>query len=306
MNVISYVNPDADGVVSSLAVAFSKRQSGVDCRAVYMGKLDKETIFILNACGLEPPCEILVIPDDGDIVLVDTHHLSQLPRGLDPARVVEIFDHHPGGDAQAFPKAHIQNESVGAVCTLLSEKFRIVGMVPVGLARAMAFAIASNTLAFTAPSTTVRDEKEFRWLSEIAPVSPEDINKMLLARSDFDDQSDAELIRSNAKVFVISGRRVLLVQIEGAGVERLFERSELTASLCDVQRAESAEFSALSLVDPILKKTIIVAMDEGSRALMGGALGIQFAGNQVKVQRVMLRKTDFVPQLQEYLGRKQT
>jgi nanoRNase/pAp phosphatase (c-di-AMP/oligoRNAs hydrolase) len=43
---------------------------------------------------------------------------------VDCSKVAEIIDHHPGGNPEAFEKASIINEQVGAAATIVVERFQ--------------------------------------------------------------------------------------------------------------------------------------------------------------------------------------
>src|SRR5688572_33484103 len=93
---VSYPNPDADGTITALAYAavFTNQHVG-GCRAGYLGTLNDETKAILQFCDLEAPELLLEIPKNCELVLVDTHHLAQLPPDFPASNVRLIIDHHP-------------------------------------------------------------------------------------------------------------------------------------------------------------------------------------------------------------------
>ena len=85
--------------------------------------------------------------DDSSIIVVDTNTywaVDFVPRD----RIVEIIDHHPSS-FDIFPNASIQLEDIGAVCTLIAEKFQRKNFVPSrNTAILLYYGIASNTVNF--------------------------------------------------------------------------------------------------------------------------------------------------------------
>src|SRR3972149_5302242 len=120
--VLAYVNPDTDGVCSSIGYSYLKRlTAGEHFLPVIFGSLNSETHFVLNYFEVEPPLSNPEISMDSKIAIVDTHHVGQLPSSLPLQNVIEILDHHPAGNPAAFPNAMIQNENLGAVATIIAE-----------------------------------------------------------------------------------------------------------------------------------------------------------------------------------------
>ena len=121
--VFSYVNPDTDGVASAMGYAFLRRAfDDADFQPLIWGDINVETGLVLDHFRMSVPARGRDLPPGAELVLVDTHHPAQLASQVNPLRVVEIIDHHPGGSPEAFPNAIIQNEVVGAAATLLTER----------------------------------------------------------------------------------------------------------------------------------------------------------------------------------------
>ena len=300
--VLSYVNPDTDGIISGRAFQYLKAFVGEDYRPVYFGVIASETKYVLQVCGLNTPTKLSSLDSADLLALVDSHHVSQLPQSILPARVCEIVDHHSGGNPELFFNAKIRNEQVGAVCTLLAEDMFSLGIdPPAGLAKAMALAIVSNTLNFSAPSTTPRDQSAFSRLCELGPVGADEITAMFYARSDFSAQSLATVLKDNSKKYFLSGKCVLLVQVEAVEVGAGFDNRVTQDAIMHLKEEEGALYAAVSLVDPIKKKTIIRAADQNSSEVFSCVLHLEFKNNRAEVERILLRKTDFVPQLEAYL-----
>lgn len=300
--VLSYVNPDTDGIVSGLAFQHLKSFVGEDYQPVYFGVIASETKYVLQVSGLNTPKKLSLLDSGRTLALVDSHHLTQLPESILPERVCEIVDHHSGGNPELFVNAKIRNEQVGAVCTLLAEDLFSLGIdPPVGLAKAMALAIVSNTLNFSAPSTTARDQSAFMKLCELGPVGSDEISAMFYARSDFSAQSLSTVLKDNSKKYCFSGKSVLLVQIEAVEVGASFDNRLTEDAIMHLKEEEGALYAAVSLVDPIKKKTIIRAADRNSSEVLSRVLQLEFINNRTEVERILLRKTDFVPQLEAYL-----
>jgi len=98
----TYPNPDADGTTCALAFAEFLRSMRRKAEAAIKGRLDDETSFILRLFGVERPRIVDSCDEADEIYLFDTHHAAQIGGLLDCAKVVEIIDHHPGGNPETF------------------------------------------------------------------------------------------------------------------------------------------------------------------------------------------------------------
>jgi inorganic pyrophosphatase/exopolyphosphatase len=70
--VFGHSNPDTDSIATAIGYAALLRSMGINAKAYRLGKLNKETEFVLNAAGMQQP-DILPadMPDGSEVVLVD-------------------------------------------------------------------------------------------------------------------------------------------------------------------------------------------------------------------------------------------
>jgi len=303
--VFSYVNPDTDGVCSSIAYAFLARATGRDEYVpVVFGNLNKETKFVLRHFGVPAPTVITVVPLDSAIAIVDTHHKNQLPADTHFANVVEVIDHHPAGNIELFPNARIQNERVGAVATLIAERIKNVSAGPsVEIYGILAAAIISNTLNFGAPSTTDRDHGAFNWLHNYVNIGPEFIRGMFEARSNIGEMTTEEVLLSDYKEFVLGNVRVGISQLETLSLSNFLARGDLFTSIDGVRRSKALDHFIFNGVDIENHTSMIVVVEAKTQRVLEVALGAKFDDKCTSFERILLRKTDIVPQLRVFFER---
>lgn len=302
--VTSYTNPDTDGVISAISYSLYSKLSGNEYQAVIFGSIDNETEFILKRFKVVVPPTVEDIMDSNGITLVDTHHPLQLSAGIPLDKVIEIIDHHPDGEPQSFPNLlHIQNEKVGAACTLIAERMKKEYMLPdKTTASLMLLAIYSNTLNFTAPSTSAKDIEMRDWLETLCNVNMELVSEMFTARSNISNTGTLELLSSNMKTFQWGEIRVGIVQTEMIDSKQLLSREDFSTSLKAIKENHSLDFIFYSGVNIISRTTSIYCTDDKSLNILHDAMGIESITNSFVVDRILLRKTDFIPRLKEYFG----
>lgn len=306
--VFSYTNPDTDGVACMLAYQelVAAQPNGASqlvdrpvVRAGVFGQINGETKAILDFLELEAPCDAdLFVEQVDEICLVDTHHLAQLPTTVAAEKVVEIIDHHPGGDA--FEGARIQNELVGAAATLIAERFATLGATPeAGLL--LGAAILSNTLEFQAPSTTQRDREALRWLEGSSGFPDRLLDRMREERDRLVRGSTKEVLGRDLKVFAREdGSRVLMAQVEAPNATVLGRRPDVIEALHLIAEEHDTTLVLANLVDLSLGCSLIVCPEQSLREEAEHNLQLRFDdAGQAWTDGLMLRKTHLVPALVE-------
>jgi inorganic pyrophosphatase/exopolyphosphatase len=303
--VFSYVNPDTDGVACMLGYKELLAKSphsdhhSATVRPGIFGDLNPETCAVLAFLGLERPDDGHTFLSEVDsICLVDTHHLAQLPDGVHGNKVVEVIDHHGGGDS--FPNARVLNEPVGAAATLLVERFARLDAVP-NTAVLLGAAIISNTLEFRAPSSTKRDRDALTWLEQGHAIPNQLIGNMRSARESFLVGKTKEVLGQDVKVFDRSdGSRVLMSQVEAHNAALLGRRPDVVKALAALADESGTSLALANLADLSLGLSLLICTNKSLQNEVREALGIMFdVDGQGWASELMLRKTHLVPALVE-------
>ncbi|MBX7047311.1 MAG: DHH family phosphoesterase [Ignavibacteria bacterium] len=301
--ITSYVNPDTDGVCTAIAYEYYLFQHKRNFTPVFSGNLDNETKYVLDLYQLEIPNIVNDLSNFDELILVDTHNPLQLVAGFPIQKVIEIIDHHPDGDLTSFESAKIQNEKVGAACTLIGEKMKSENIIPtVKIAGIMSLAIISNTLNFTSPSTSERDRIIFNWLQDYNKISDNVIEKMFNAKSDISHFPTDKLIKDNLKCFKWGEINVGITQIETYDTSALISRKDFTEALKIVKNKQGLDYLFFSGIDILKQSTIIVCEDAESIGILNDAMNLNSKSLITEVNRILLRKTDFIPSLEKYFN----
>lgn len=279
--VVTYKNPDTDGIACAIGVGmlFSYKPS-------YQGEIALETQYVLNRIGIETPEKVENFEIADNIILVDTHHRAQLGEDFPVDKVVMIIDHHPGGDDEWFINARIDNRQVGAAASIVGEMIMEEGVMSREICQLLEYAIVSNTLFFTAPSTTDYDRDIFKRLRELYPVSNQELKEMLKHRR-------SGSVTSDVKFFDFGGGRIAISQIEE--YEPLFSSDSVKEELNRLNKANGLLFSIFNCVDMESKKSTVYFSDGITDEEACRYLGFNVNNGVSIVNRILLRKTDFIP-----------
>lgn len=294
--VTSYTNPDLDGVACALVYV---RYLDTTATVAFAGALNVETSVVLSELGIDAPPKLDDVPALAAVILVDTHHVRQLPDGVRADWVRLIIDHHADGESAAFPNATVQNERVGAAATLIAERI-IEGGVDVEPAYGalLACAITSNTLNFRAPSTVGRDREAHAWLSDrvrgradLAALAA----LMSTARVGSLEVETLTVLLRDTKRFETPSGMLVISQVEAEGAGAIAEAQDLLGAMDELGKATVAELVLVSLVDLRTNETTLISTAEpvwrGLRDIHP-AMETPYVGH---LPYLVLRKTHLVP-----------
>ena len=124
--VISYKSADLDGVASAVGYSEYLNMIGEEASYYLYGNYQREFDLLCSMFQINLSNSLDNL-DDSSIIVVDTNTywaVDFVPKD----RIVEIIDHHPSS-FDIFPNANIQLEDVGAVCTVIAEKFQRKNLV---------------------------------------------------------------------------------------------------------------------------------------------------------------------------------
>ena len=90
--IFGHKNPDTDSICSSLVKERLNRKLGKEnCKAVRIGKVNKETKYVLDYLKLEEPELIESVEEGQEVVLVDHNEFNQSVEGIDKAKILEYL-----------------------------------------------------------------------------------------------------------------------------------------------------------------------------------------------------------------------
>lgn len=301
--ILSYNNPDTDSVCSSIAYSYYLKNNNKVFVPVISGSISPETFFVLNAANINVPIVKNDLEYGKDIILIDTHNLSQLPHLPSPDNVIEILDHHTDGDLSIFKNAKITNEKIGAVASIIAEKFLVDDIMNESMAILLGSAIISNTVNFTAPSTSCYDKNIFKKLEKYYIFSKDYIFEMFKYKNNILNKKADEILASDEKKYIIGNRNIKIAQLELVDVCENICFEEFYKKMKYIIQHDSLDAYIVSFIDVINLKTYILVADDFSSKLVQIILNQNEANNLYKFNRVLLRKTDIIPKLSDAIDK---
>ncbi|MCL2331531.1 MAG: DHH family phosphoesterase [Proteobacteria bacterium] len=292
--VTTYVNPDLDGIACMIAVAAFMSRDGEKWEAVRFGKLDAESQFVLEKLDLTPPRQISDLNDADKIILVDTHHVSQLAENFLLARVVKIIDHHPNGNDGAFPNAEIINETIGAAASIVAKMYLDENIWNDKMLRLLAFAIKSNTSDFKEAITSDFDRKIYAEIMDRYPIPERDIENMLMSRTRVLEEGLRAAIESDVKIFDTKYGRVGISQLKMPGLIPAINVNRAVMEMAAIAKDMGVKYFALNAGDLDRWQSMVITANADTSELMSEHFGVEFENNRYLFDTILIRKRDFV------------
>ena len=299
---LGHLSPDSDTIGSAIGAA---ELFGGEARRA--GKLNKETQFVVDYCGVELPPMIDVV-EGQTIGLVDFNQKTQLHKCVDMHDIVAIIDHHAIQDQPVHFNSVISIDirPWGSAATILADYFEKLGKTPSKQAACMLLAgILSDTLVFESPTTTSYDRPFAEKLGKIAGI--DDIvdfgTKMLEAKSDLVDTSTYDVLKGDFKHYEINGKKVGYGVAETLLPDQLIERhAEFLEEMKGEKAKQGLDYIFFAIVDTKSKLSHLIVYSDAEAELAEKAYGATTSNNWMELPGLISRKKQLMPVIQETLG----
>lgn len=231
---------------------------------------------------------------DDTFTLIDVSDPDYFDKIVDPNRVDEVIDHHPGFEQywqeRIGEKAHI--EFIGAACTLVYERWKaadLLGKMSVVSARLLVCGILDNTLNFGAKVTTQRDIDAYDTLLAQADL-PDDWTAQYFTECQEAILGDAvAAIQNDTKTLTFKSfeQPICFGQlVVWDGKQVLAEHSDVLREALSAVKPEWF----MNLISVGERKSYFVTDNQLVQGWLTELLGVQFDGSVAIADRLWLRK----------------
>ena len=302
--IFGHKNPDTDSICSSLVKERLDKKTGKEnCRAVRLGKINKETKYVLDYLKLEAP-ELIESVDEGqEVILVDHNEFNQSVDSIENAKVLEVVDHHRIANFETGEPLYYTAKPYGCTSTILFGEYKINNVeISKEEAILMASAIMSDTLLLKSPTTTEYDKKALEELEKIAGIDIKEYGlEMLKAGTDLNDFTAKELISLDAKSLDKNGIKFVIAQVNTVSIEDVLTRQEeLENAIKEEIEGKGLELFVLAITDILNSNSEIIALGNKVEAVEK-AFDIELENNRTFLKGVVSRKKQLLPNIDKYI-----
>lgn len=299
--IFGHKNPDTDSITSSLVMAeFEKQLGNENIKSCRLGKVNKETQFILNYLGIEAPELIENLEDGSEVILVDHANPKESIDNLDNVKIKKIVDHHQVLLNTSYPLFY-RAEPVGCTQTIMFKLFKENGLkIDKKIATLMISAILSDTLLFKSPTCTDEDKKAAEELAKIAEIDIEEYGmEMLKAGTDISDFSIDEILTMDAKKTSIKDVLTIVNQVNTACIDDVMKlKNELEAGINKTIENEKLDLFVLLITDIVNGNSQVIALGKAAD-LIEKSYGVKLENNTALLKGIVSRKKQVIPVLTE-------
>ena len=298
--IFGHKNPDTDSICSALVKERLNQKNGhANSKACRIGKINKETQYVLDFLKLEAPMLIDKIEEGQKVILVDHNEFSQSVEGIENAEIIGVVDHHRISNFETTTPLYYTARPYGCTCTILYKDYKEKNLdISKEEAILMASAIISDTLLLKSPTTTDQDKKALDELEKIAGI---DINKygleMLKAGTDLGDLSEAELINLDAKSLDKNGTKFVIAQVNTVNIEDVLKRQkDLESAINSEIEKRGIHLFVLAITDILNSNSEIIALGKRIDAVEKG-FDVKLENNRAFLKGVVSRKKQLLPNI---------
>lgn len=300
--IFGHKSPDTDTITSSIVMEnLEKKMGNTGAKAYRLGKINKETEFILNYFKVEAPELLEKVEEKSNVILVDHNSFAQSVEGIEKANILKVIDHHCiSGFETSTPLFYIA-EPVGCTATILYELYMMNKIeIEKTIAGLMLSAIISDTLLFKSPTCTEKDKEAAKELAKIAGIDIEKYGmEMLKAGTDLSDFTAEELINLDSKEFEANGMKFQVAQVNTASIEDVLKsKEEIENAINAFIKANNIDLFLFAITDIINSNSQAIIL--GTKTdVAEKAFNVKLENNMAFLPGVVSRKKQIIPVLKE-------
>lgn len=302
--VFGHKNPDTDTICSSIVAAKLANHLGYIAEPARLGKINKETEYVLNYLNIEPQRELSRVDEGQKIILVDHNELSQSVEGREDAEIIAVIDHHRISDFTTTTPLYYIAKPYGCTSTILFELFKQNNLkIDEETAILMLSAIISDTLLLKSPTCTEKDVEAFNELEKISGLDAKKYGlEMLKAGTDISALTAQEVIDLDAKLFSEKGKKFVLAQVNTADINDVFSRREdISFAMEKAVSDKKLDFFVFAITDIINTNSKIIALGD-DKEIVEKAFGQELdEEDSMLLEGVVSRKKQIAPPILENL-----
>ncbi len=302
--IFGHKNPDTDSICSSIVMEdLEKKLGNNNCKAVRIGKINKETKYVLNYLNIEEIPFVEDVEDEQNVILVDHNEASQCADNIENAKILKVIDHHTMNFKAPY-QLYYRTEPVGCTATVLYKLYKENNIeIEKNIAILMISAIISDTLLLKSPTTTQCDKKALEELSKIVDI---DVNsyglEMLKAGTDLDDFSAEELINIDAKKFEKDNTQFVIAQVNTVDIPSVLKRQEeLESAMRNEIEKNRLQVFVLAITDILNSNSEIIALGERAEEVIHNAFDKKLESNRAFLEGVVSRKKQLLPNIDKVI-----
>ena len=302
IKVFGHKSPDSDATSSAILWAYYLNNFTTQEAVPYiLGKLNKETIFILDKWNIPEPQILDSLSEDDNVIIVDTNNPKELPSNINEVNIVKIIDHHmlAGGLVTRKP-VDVTLKPVACTATIIHDLMGDkVNELPDKYLGLMMSAILSDTLAFRSPTTTPHDKDVVEKIAKKLNINIEEYsNEMFAAKSDVSDFSDSRIVLLDSKVSELGDKKIRVSVVETTTPETIVSRKKgIVEAIEEIKKEEKLDEILFFVIDIFKEEATALVYNDFSKKIIENSFNVSVDGDIEVLPGIVSRKKQIIPNL---------
>lgn len=303
IKVFGHLSPDTDTTGTAILWAWYLNTHTSKKAAPYvLGKLNKETSFVLEKWGFSEPELLESLTKDDEVVIVDTNNPQELLESISEAKILQIIDHHllVGGLKTSSP-IEVTMRPYASTATVMYDLMSLTpDKLPDNIAGIILSCILSDTLAFRSPTTTSHDKDIAEKLALKLGINIEKYsNEMFEAKSDVSDFTDLGLINIDSKKYAIGEKNVRVSVVETTNPESILKRKDGIISAIDhiLKEEKDIDDVLFFIIDILKEEATVLTYNKFVKDIISVSFGTTIQNDTKVLPGVVSRKKQILPVL---------
>ena len=302
IQVVWHQNPDTDCTLSAIIMAEYLNNIWYEATPYILGKLNNETIYILETYGIQTPQLQTRLDTESETCLVDHNEVSQSAENMPELNITWLVDHHKMKFESDVP-LNIRTEALCSTASILYKMFREADInITKNTAIMMLACIMSDSLMWKSPTTTDEDKVIAAELQKIAEIFDLESFAMAMfdAKSDLGDISISDMIQYDYKVFVFWTKTVGIGTLETTNPwYALGRKEEVLEGFIKLKEEQTLDMIILCVVDILNETNTTIIGDWADADYLSEIFNTSVEDNLADLWKRLSRKKQIVPVFQE-------
>ncbi len=303
IKVFGHISPDTDTTGSAIIWAWYLNTHTSDKATPFvLGKLNKETAFVLKKWNTPEPELLEKIEAGEDVVVVDTNSTEELPKDILEANILQVIDHHRlAGGLKTKGPLEMTIRTFASTATVIHELIgKAIETAPKEILGIMLSCILSDTLEFRSPTTTPHDKQIAEKIASLLGIDIHSYaTEMLEAKSDISDFTDLGLLHLDSKKSGLGEKNIRISVIETTNPDSVLARKDgIITAIKEVLSTEPDTSAVLFFIIDILKEeATVLTYDQHTKDIIGASFGVTTTLETAVLPGIVSRKKQIIPAL---------
>lgn len=300
--IFGHRKPDTDSITSSIAMEnLEKKLGNINVKAYKLGKINKETEFVLNYFNIQEPETLEKVEEAVNVILVDHNSFIESVDGIETVNILKVVDHHCIQNFKTSSPLFYRAEPVGCTETIIYDLYKENNVeIEKNIAGLMVSGIISDTLLFKSPTCTQKDINAAKELAKLAEIDLESYGmEMLKAGTDLSDFTPDEIINIDSKRIDPNGINIQVAQVNTASIEDVLNnQNELENAINSFIIENNINVFMLLITDIINSNSEAIVLGDRTD-IAEKAFGMKVKKSRMFLKGVVSRKKQVFPLLIE-------